>query len=269
MRILSLNAWGGQLHAELLPFLQTINADVFCLQEVLRAPGREPGWLVYRDGAHVLDQRATLFDEIAAVLPNHDAAFFPTSRGELFDGEEPVLVEFGIATFIRKSLPVIGQAVGFVHGAFSPDSYGEHPRPRNAHCVRLFDHDARRQITIAHMHGLRTLHGKGDSPERDAQTEALIRVIRSVRPSDERLLVCGDFNVLPDSRMLSRLAELGLRDLVVAGGHPGTRTSFYKKPQPFADYMLVTPDVSVGSFEVIRSPEVSDHCPLLLETESR
>ena len=62
------------------------------------------------------------------------------------------------------------------------------------------------------------------------------------------------------------LAGIGLYDLVAATGVAGTRTSFYAKPGRFADYMLVNAAVPVRRFEVVSAPEVSDHCPLLLET---
>ncbi|MDQ6433037.1 endonuclease/exonuclease/phosphatase family protein [Mesorhizobium sp. LHD-90] len=265
MRILSLNAWGGQQHADLLPFLATADADVVCLQEVPRAPGRTPDWLIYRDRSVELQQRSNLFAEIAAVLPDHDSAFFPTSRGELIGSDGPVWVEFGIATYLRKSLPVIGQAAGFVHGSFSPHAFGDHPRPRNAHCLRVFDYAAGHAVTIAHLHGLRTMDGKGDNAERDAQAAALASLIRSVWPGGERLVVCGDLNVLPGGGIFRVLGQFGLTDLVTSRGFSGTRTSLYRKPERFADYMFVTPDIRVLSFDVIRQPEVSDHCPLLLD----
>lgn len=269
MRIVSINAWGGQLHGELIAYLAAADADVVCLQEVVRSPDRHGSeWLTYRDANVELRQRSNLFAEIAAALPAHDASFFPTSRGELLAGDEPALAEFGIATFKRRTLPTIGEALGFVHGAFSPDSFGAHPRPRNAHCLRLFDHAAGTPITIAHLHGLRTTNGKADTPERRHQAEALVRLIRQVWPGHERLVVCGDLNILPGSEIFSILAELGLRDLVIGGGFMDTRTSHYRKAERYADYMLATPDVRVARFNVVRVPEVSDHCPLLLDIAS-
>ena len=61
------------------------------------------------------------------------------------------------------------------------------------------------------------------------------------------------------------LGQLGLTELVTSGGFAGTRTSLYPKDGRFADYMLVSPGVSVTRFEVVREPEVSDHCALLLD----
>lgn len=265
MRVLSLNAWGGTLHAPLIPYLTEVGADVLCLQEVVRSTEATSEWLVYRDRDVVLPQRAKLFDEIRSALPDHDGYFCPTSRGTLSDGDRIVHAEFGLATFVRKSLPVIGQSLDFVHGKFSPDGWGEHPRPRNAHCLRLFNHEEGFYITIAQMHGLRTRDGKGDTPERQAQADALVTLIGRVWPGNEKLVVCGDFNVLPDSATFATLGSLGLSDLVTGRGHTDTRTSHYSKPGRFADYMLATADVDILHFEVVEQPEVSDHRALLLD----
>ncbi|MEI2302430.1 endonuclease/exonuclease/phosphatase family protein [Ensifer sp. MJa1] len=265
MRILSLNAWGGKLHAPLMTYLADVDADVLCLQEIARSPKSEAAWLFYRDANVELAQRANLFDEIAAILPDHDGFFCPTARGTLLDGDRPVASEFGLATFVRRSYSVIAQTLGFVHGTFSPDGWGAHPRARNAHCIRLFDHDAGAAITIAQMHGLRDINGKDDSPERVAQADALVRLILQVWPGGERLVVCGDFNVLPDSNTFQALGQLGLTDLVVSRGHTDTRTSHYLKDGRFADYLLVNAEVDVERFDVVAQPEVSDHRALLLD----
>ncbi|NRP70761.1 hypothetical protein ILFOPFJJ_01642 [Ensifer psoraleae] len=265
LRIISLNAWGGRVHAPLIKYLADSDADVLCLQEVTRTTGSTADWLVYRDRGLELPQRANLFDEIAAVLPGHDAFYCPTARGELFDGAERVLSEFGLATFVRKSLAVIGQALDFVHGGFSADGWGAHPRARNAHCLRLMSYGDGFAITIAHMHGLRDIAGKGDTPARRAQAEALVGLVERVRRDNERLVVCGDFNVLPGSETFEVLGKLGLTDLVTSRGFTDTRTSYYEKENRFADYLLVTPQVKVNRFDVVEEPEVSDHRALFVE----
>lgn len=265
MRIVSLNAWGGGLHKALMPYLAGVDADVLCLQEVTRSPDVTADWLVYRDGDLRLPQRANLFEDIRALLPGHDASFFPTARGELFDGEASVRSEFGLATFVRRRYPVIAEAADFVHGSFSHDGWGPHPRSRNAHVLRLADHGGNRPVTIAQMHGLRDIGGKTDTPERASQAEALVALIERVRRDGDRLVVCGDFNLLPDSETFATLARLGLRDLVTTGGFTDTRTSHYEKAGRFADYLLVTPDTPVAAFDVVAAPEVSDHRALLVD----
>ncbi|TKT83057.1 endonuclease/exonuclease/phosphatase family protein [Aquamicrobium sp. LC103] len=265
MRVVSLNVWGGRLHAPLMEYLASCGADVLCLQEVVRTPASEADWLVYRDGSHELLQRANLYEEIRAALPTHDAFFAPAARGDLFDGETIVPSEFGLATFIRSDLPVIAQAMDFVHGGFSGNGWGGHPRARNAHCFRLMDYEDGFTVTIAQMHGLRDTAGKGDTPARREQARALAGLVGNVRREGERLIVCGDFNVLPDSVTFDELGRLGLSDLVTTRGFSDTRTSYYEKNGRFADYMLVTPEVDVRHFDVVAAPEVSDHRALLLD----
>ncbi|QKK23979.1 endonuclease/exonuclease/phosphatase family protein [Rhizobium hidalgonense] len=265
MRIISLNAWGGRLHEALIDYVRQADADVLCLQEVLRAPGADGGWSIYRDAGLELPQRANLFAEISAALPGHDGFFCPTSRGELFNGDSAIAAEFGLATFVRKSHSVIAQGLDFVHGGFSADGWGEHPRPRNAHCIRVFSHEQASAVTIAHMHGLRDPAGKDDTAARQEQAAALVKLVERIWPGNEGLVVCGDFNVLADSATFAILTRLGLCELVTGNGLVDTRTSYYLKPGRFADYMLVTPGVSVAKFEVVETPEVSDHRALLLD----
>lgn len=265
MRIMSLNGWGGTLHAPLIDYLVADPVDVLCLQEVIHTPDAPKEWLTYRDGDHTLPQRADFFGEVAAALPDHEAIFCPAAQGVLWDDDVALPSRWGLATFVSRRLPIVAQRQGFVHKTFSPHGYGEHPRSRSAHAVRVYDYAGERAVTIAHMHGLRDLAGKMDTPERKAQAERLAALTRSVAEPGDGIVVCGDFNVEPGSETLAILSALGLSERVTAGGFDGTRTSHYVKPGRFADYMLVSETLPVRDFQVVRAPEVSDHCPLVLD----
>jgi hypothetical protein len=134
------NGWGGKLHDTLVAYLSSERPDVLCLQEL--------------------------------ALPDHVAVFCPAARGVLWDGDEVIPSQWGLATFVHKSLPVVAQAQGFVHRSFSPHGFGDHPRSRSAHAVRVYDYARDRPVSIAQMHGLRDLGGKIDTPERAAQRVA-------------------------------------------------------------------------------------------------
>ena len=265
MRIMCLNGWGGKLHDALIGYLGAAPPDIICLQEVVHTPASDADWLTYRDGAHSLPQRANFFRDVAAALPDHQATFCPAAQGVLWDGDRTVPSQWGLATFVRASYPVIGQIQAFVHKDFSPDGYGEHPRSRNAHAVRVFDFERNRPVSIVHTHGLRDLNGKMDTPERVAQARRLAELAKHIAAPGEALVVCGDLNVEPDSATFDILGEIGLTDLVTARGFTGTRTSHYSKPGRFADYMLVNEAVDVLDFRVVTEPEVSDHRPLVLD----
>ena len=143
MRVLSLNCWGGRLGLGLVDYLRCADADLLCLQEVVHAPGCPHEWLIYRDDGGELPQRANLFREIAEALPSHAGFFCPAARGELFHGEQAVATDWGLATFVRRELVVIGQAQGFVHGDYAAAAGGQvelaHRRlhPRGEHLIAL------------------------------------------------------------------------------------------------------------------------------------
>lgn len=264
MRVMCLNGWGGKLHEALLPYVESSAPDILCLQEVVHSPASDKDWLTYRDGDHVLPQRANFFRDVSRALPNHVAVFCPAAQGVLWDEEQSIPSQWGLATFVHQSLPIIGQAQGFVNKDYSPVGYGDHPRSRSAHGVRVYDYNANRSVSVTHMHGLRDLNGKMDTPDRADQARRLLNLSQQVSHPQDLVVVCGDFNVEPDSQTLTILAGAGLSELVTGQGFTSTRNSHYKKPGKFADYMLINDEDAVQAFDVIYDPEVSDHCPLLL-----
>ncbi len=265
MRIMCLNGWGGKMHGPLLSYLSAQQPDVLCLQEVVSSPASDKDWLVYRDGDHVLDQRANFFRDICGALPDHAATFCPAAEGVLWDGNVSVPSQWGLATFVHRNLTVTAQIQGFVHKGFSGKGFGDHPRSRSAHGVRLFDRRRETMVSITQMHGLRDLAGKMDTPARTAQAQRLLAMSDQISEPNDLRILCGDFNVAAGSETLSLTRDAGFTELVTSGGFAGTRTSQYKKPERFADYMLVNRPEAVLSFEVVYQPEVSDHCPLVLE----
>jgi len=60
------------------------------------------------------------------------------------------------------------------------------------------------------------------------------------------------------------LEESGLRNLIKEYSIKNTRTSHYSKEGKYADYALVSPEISVLDFRVLPD-EVSDHAALYLE----
>lgn len=265
MKLMCLNGWGGKLHEQLTSYIHTAQPDILCLQEVVHSPAAQKDWLTYKDGDHILPQRANFFRDVARALPEHTAIFCPAAQGVLWDEDQAVPSQWGLATFVHQSLPIIGQVQGFVHKDYAPDGYGDHPRSRCAHGVRVYDDSAQRTISITHLHGLRDLRGKMDTPERAVQAKHLLQLSQNLSEPEDLVVVCGDFNVEPDSETLQLLSQAGLSELVTGRGFTSTRNSHYKKPGKFADYMLISDLNAVQHFDVAYTPEVSDHCPLILQ----
>ncbi len=263
MRIATVNAWGGALSDELLAWLPGSGADVVCLQEVTRTPGLT-GWTRFDDGERALPQRADLFRDVRDALPSHQAIFVASDAGPVHDSAGGRhRQDFGLATLIAEDVPVTGVDSAFVHGEFvDHEEWTIADRPRIALAVRVVDRAAGRSAWVVQMHGLRNPLGKGDTPARRRQADRLAELVRRIRGPRDLVVVCGDFNLLPDSETFGVLAEAGLTDLV---GTADTRSSHYGKPVRHASYLLVSDVAAVKHFEIATEPEVSDHRALILD----
>jgi endonuclease/exonuclease/phosphatase family metal-dependent hydrolase len=263
VRIVSVNAWGGALFDRLIAWLPACAADVVCLQEVTRTPGLA-GWTQFDDTEHVLAQRADLFDDVRAALPRHQAAFFASDAGPVYDRDGARYAQdFGLGLFVDQRYAITASHAGFVHGAFMEhDQWPTDSRPRAAQAVRLLDDEAQRTVTVVHLHGLRDPRGKGDTPARRAQAGRIAEFVAQIAAPEDLTVVCGDLNLLPDSETFDVLASIGLTDLVTTAD---TRTSYYPKPVRHAGYLLVSDPSAVRRFEILAEPEVSDHRALLLD----
>lgn len=263
MKILTLNCWGGRIPS--LPgFLAQIEADVYCLQEVYSAPKGTPPFFTPRIDWPI---HVRLFEELSERLPDHRASFYPMTEGWMFDeAEKKHRIQSGIATFVKRTLPIIKERMEFT-GAYQHNKGKEIPPSRNMHSIQIWRSDVQKPLTVTHMHGLWIPNGKGDTPERIKQAYVLKYMCQDMwgDGKDGDMVVCGDFNVLPESATFRILGSLGLKELVTGNGHTGTRTGFYtRSPERFADYMFVSDSLVKNNFEVLTRPEVSDHCPLLL-----
>jgi endonuclease/exonuclease/phosphatase family metal-dependent hydrolase len=272
MRVVNLNTWGGRLPG-VPEYLANLNADVLCLQEITSAPAGTPemGHYIDRDGQPDL-QRTNFLRELEQKLcPGYRSYFFPAARGYLHDGaktEYPVF--YGIATFVRNTVPVIGERMGFVFEEYRTANFKEPPLPRNAHAVRVYNHENETSVIVAHMHGLWVPDGKYDTDDRVNQAIRLNNIVGQVHQKrDDKIVVCGDFNVLPKSLTFEMLDTRVPRNLIKEFGITDTRTKYYDKPiethPRYADYMLVNSHVNVKKFDVPGDPEVSDHRPLILD----
>lgn len=265
MRLVSLNAWGGQLWSALEPWLGTIGADILCLQEVIRMPKDAPDWHVYEDPNRRIDQRSHMVRDISAALPQHQGFFAPAIRGPMtIDGGATMISEHGIASWIARDLAVIEMHQEFIYGSYRAEGWGPEPYPRAVQIFRIAN-AAGRTALIMQFHGIRQQVGKSDTAERAVQTQSAYDLLRTNMRKGEPTILAGDFNLLPDSAFFPKMAELGLQDLVIGRGHTDTRTSLYKKPVRHADYLLVNDAVSVQSFDVPALPEISDHRPMILD----
>tara|TARA_B100001248_G_scaffold220746_1_gene176572 strand:+ start:14614 stop:15366 length:753 start_codon:yes stop_codon:yes gene_type:complete len=242
MKLLSLNIWGGSVLDPLLEFIErNKEVDIFCLQEVYHnAPHR-----ISRDDNSVC---LNILGQIQALLPGHKSFFQPV-----------VGQTYGIACLVREGLDI--SASGNVLIYENPGYAGRGP----AHSRQLQWLKCQyKEFTfhVMNVHGLWNGQGKTDTLARLAQSKKIREFMDSIHSP---YLLCGDFNLRPDTESLAMLA-LGTQNLIDIYGVSSTRTSLYEKEERFADYVFATPEIGINQFEVMEDV-VSDHAPLLLDFE--
>jgi len=240
MKLISLNIWGGHIYKPLLEFIQSHrDVDIFCFQEVYhKAPHK-----VSADDKKVA---LNIFSELQELLPGHNAFFRPV-----------VSNIYGIGTFIKKEIEV--EEEGDINIYTCANYPGRGPtHSRNLQWLKC--HFLNQSFSIFNVHGLWNGLGKKDSSDRLAQSRKIKSFVNSI---DTRKILCGDFNLRPDTESL-QIIEHAMNNLINLHNIRSTRTSFYSKEEKFADYIFTSPEVQVNSFKVLED-EVSDHAPLFLD----
>ena len=118
-------------------------------------------------------------------------------------------------------------------------------------------------LNISNIHGLWNGQGKNDTEQRIEQS---MRIKGFLEKLEGDIVLCGDFNLLPETKSISIIENIGLKNLIKEFNITSTRTSFYKKPLKFADYIFTSKNIMIKSFEVLPD-EVSDHSPLIIEVD--
>lgn len=256
MRLITLNTWGGTTFEPLMEFIrrEAQGTDIFCFQEIFHT---ESDKVIIGRSAH-----ANLHTELSAILTDH-VPYFATSQDGLEPGGTPAEyhLQFGLAMFVRKGIEVLTSGDTFVHRELNACIDNDlRTQGRNAQHLEL--RHAGNDYAVINFHGLWNGQGKSDTEDRLEQSRRLRACVDGL--SGKKIL-CGDFNLLPDTESL-RIAGEGMRDLITEYGVTSTRSSLYEKPIKLADYIFVSPDVTVDDFNVLPD-EVSDHLALALTFE--
>lgn len=251
MKLISLNTWGGRGGKEnLLAFFdRNKDVDVFCLQEVWNGGHEMIGRVA--GGTPLIGVVPSMFDELGKVLENHSPYFRPHFKDY-----------YGLAMFVKKSLKLREEGEIFVYkdkGYIYEEEVGNHARNLQYATIET-DKGLR---TILNFHGLWNGRGKTDSDERLLQSNNIVRFLENL--SNPHVL-CGDFNLRPDTTSLKKLEDSKMRNLIKEYGITSTRSSFYKKAERFADYTFVSNGVTVKDFKMLPD-EISDHLAMYLEFE--
>jgi endonuclease/exonuclease/phosphatase family metal-dependent hydrolase len=251
MKIISLNTWGGVAGLDgLLDFFRRhADVDIFCLQEVWHGGAHMRGSVA--GGKRLENFIPELYAEIGNALPYHVGYFRPHFHEW-----------YGLAIFVKKDLEVKEEGEIFVYknrGFISDKDAGNHARNLQYIILRT----AKGMRAIVNFHGLWNGMGKSDTEDRLSQSDNIVAFLRTLsRPS----VLCGDFNLLPDTQSIKKIEDAGMRNLIKEFGITSTRSNFYKKPLRFADYTFVSSDIAVHDFKMLPD-EISDHLAMYLDFE--
>lgn len=253
MKLLSLNIWGGKMVEELLSFIreQAKDVDIFCFQEVFSSPIHKT---IGRNA------QSDIYEQLARTLSDYQGFYSPSQGRFDYDGPVDYDLEYGLAIFVKKTLPVGKTGEVFVYryrNARDGEFTTEGKNLQFVTCETKGD-----KYAVFNLHGLWT-KGKGDTPERIEQfTKA--REFMERFPGFKKI-ICGDFNVLPDTQSIAVLSAVGMQNLIMDYKITTTRSKFFDKTYAkFADYIFADPDIKIKKFEAI-PVDVSDHLPLKVE----
>lgn len=249
MKIISLNTWGARAGIEnLLDFFKRhADADIFCLQEIWSHGGGDRMVGKRAGGELLVGVTTDLLQKIEKVLPKHQMYFRP----HFFDF-------YGLAVFVKKGFEVMKEGDIFVYkepGYVSESEAGNHARNIQYLTIKT----GKSWTTVVNFHGLWNGLGKSDSADRLLQSDNILNFIKNI---SNPVIVCGDFNLRPETQSIKKIEDFGLRNLIKEYGITSTRTSLYKKTsEKFADYTFVGRGIEVQDFQVLKD-EVSDHAPM-------
>ena len=255
MKLITLNIWGGKIFRDLVGFVskQSTDTDIFCFQEVFNGSERAKT-------DNLVDHLEGVVTDMYSVLEKTLPEFkgFHAEAGEFEVGTTKA--SYGLAIFVRRGVEVKKQGFQEIFKLNEDLGLPDGMTVWNRLLQYITIPYGKDELTIFNLHGLYTGGGKGDGQARLRQSERVKEFMDSVVGPK---ILCGDFNLNPDTQSLAIL-ETGMVNLVKQHGVSSTRSHHYTKEQKWADYILCSPDLEIKQFEVLQDV-VSDHLPLELK----
>lgn len=251
MKLICLNCWGGNLLHPLLAFIkqQSLSVDIFCFQEVFASTSN----VQQTNGSC-----PQLFSKLKEILPEFEAHYTPSWKGHDLKKIVDFELTFGLAIFVRRSFPIKDRGSTFVHHGPELQAIrcvSDAPRSLQYVVIDYLDHP----LSIVQFQGQHLPWTKDDTNARLTQSNKVAAQLAAL-PGNK--ILCGDFNLSPETESL-RILEKDMCNLIKKYKISSTRTSHFPYPNRFADYILVSPTLSITDFCVLPD-EISDHSPLLL-----
>jgi endonuclease/exonuclease/phosphatase family metal-dependent hydrolase len=243
VKIIQLNIWGGKLGQQIIDFLHDEQPDFVCMQEVNDLKGRA-GYKFF----------ATL-DEIKDEAGFAHSFMSPTYSSRYMERE----LEYGNAILSQR--PLAASETIFTRGKYMRhfDVTKDDGNIRNLQHATI--QVGGKDLHILNHHGY---HIHGSKAGDHESLEAMQHIARVIGTLGGPVILCGDFNLAPDSESLTIINEK-LTNLSVKHGLKRTYNQFNSIDE-VCDYIFVNDQVKVQRFKMSEAL-ISDHKALLLEFE--
>lgn len=245
IRLLQWNVWYQESADKVIDQLREVDADVLCLQELTTTSKHNPD----------VDIPGRIASELRY------ASHFLIANA--WDTTPELRRTLGNGIFSR--LPMKATRTTFVRER--NDNTPDYSREGRTYLEADLETPAG-PLTVGTTH-LSYTHEFADTPQKD---EEVSNLITAATKHQERLIVTGDLNALPESRTIQRMQEV-LRHC----GPEMSVTTWTTKPFNHGgfvadhlgwrlDYAFATPDLRILAAEAVPT-DVSDHLPLLITFE--
>jgi len=240
MKIMSLNIWQGRLECVLLKHLEKSGVDFACMQEAVQYNGQSLGLI-------------SSYPKIGNSLGLDEQFFSKLISSKLGDKE----LAFG--NVIYSNTPFTQTSTVFTRGEYKNDFDFD----KDDYNIRAFQHVQLevngKKLNLLNHHGHHIDSHKLGDGKTMRQVKQIIDYMKHLEGS---VILCGDFNLSPDSDSI-KLIDENLVNLAVQHKLKTTRSKLTYKNE-VCDYIFASHDVKVNSF-VMDDTIISDHNALILD----
>lgn len=242
MKILQLNIWGGRLGKVVSDLLAREQADVVCIQEIFSVPGGKSFFFE--------DQ-----EEIQKSAEYPHAHHTPSGVMNYMNRK----ASWGNCILSKLSFSYTNDEFTYfeVINDFDFIDSGNYNKGRVLQHV-VVDSDYGK-VNVLNHHGYHIHHHKNGDEETMRQCKLIADYIKGL---DGPVVLCGDFNLLPNSDSLEQINEV-LVNHVKEQKILTTRTPLTHKTEA-CDYIFTSSSIEVKNFQVL-DDIVSDHKALIVE----
>jgi endonuclease/exonuclease/phosphatase family metal-dependent hydrolase len=261
MKLISLNiGLFEKNNKELSAFIEEQHADILVLQEVVKRIDEK----AYAD---VISK-----DTIDHASPELEFSFFSPVwilshfEKDNFHGQEHFSynlggnVEFG--SYVRSAFPILSGRTIFVQNSQAYITNWSSWPEEDYRAFQIIDLDVSgKKLRLINYHGIWSKDKQGSEKTK----KACEHIRDKAREVDYPSIICGDFNLFPDTESMSVFHDhfINLPDQYGITTTRPLSNELNNAKRNVVDYILIDPSIHVDRFDVLKN-DISDHLPLIL-----